>query len=109
MQFFMSALAEPFGVRVILFAHDARRDHARFDRHRLVDHAFLVGVVTHLDVARQRELLADRLFLEVLYLELLRHLACTLSVICPLDFKVLYVGMMQLSTFLYMIKINMLH
>jgi hypothetical protein len=45
---------------VVVFAHDARRDLARLDGHRLVDHALLLGVVAHLDVARDREVLAHR-------------------------------------------------
>jgi hypothetical protein len=32
---------------------------ARLDGHRLIDHAFLLGVVAHLDVAGDREILAE--------------------------------------------------
>src|SRR5690606_21529629 len=38
----------------------ARHEHARLDRNRLVDHALLLGVVTHLDISDQREILAER-------------------------------------------------
>jgi hypothetical protein len=51
----------PRGAAVVVFADDARRDLARLDRHRLVDHALLLGVVAHLDVARHREVLAQRM------------------------------------------------
>ncbi len=44
---------------VLFFADDAGRDLARLDRHRLVHHAARLGVVAHLDVARQREILAE--------------------------------------------------
>ena len=44
---------------VVVFADDARRDLARLDAHGLVDHAAQLGVVTHLDVTRQREILAE--------------------------------------------------
>src|SRR3977135_2492686 len=44
----ISAIALFFGV--VVFADDARRHFPRIDRHRLVDHALLLGVVAHLDV-----------------------------------------------------------
>jgi hypothetical protein len=51
-----------FGLRLLparVLADHARHQHARLDRHRLVDHALLLGVVAHLDVADQREVLAE--------------------------------------------------
>src|SRR6266699_2854504 len=47
-------------VAILVLANDARRDLAGFDRYRLVDDALLLRVVTHLDVAREREILAER-------------------------------------------------
>src|SRR4029077_13889132 len=47
--------------RVMRFAHDPRRDFARIDGDGLVDDAALLGVVAHLDMARQREVLAERM------------------------------------------------
>ena len=41
-------------------ADDARHQRPRLDRHRLVDHAPLLRVVAHFDVADQREVLAER-------------------------------------------------
>ncbi len=35
--------------------------HARHDAHRLVHHALLLVVVLHFDIARQREVLAERM------------------------------------------------
>jgi hypothetical protein len=47
--------------RVVLLAHDARRDFTRVDGHRLVDDALLLRVVAHLDMAGEREVLAERM------------------------------------------------
>src|SRR6185295_17385639 len=47
--------------RVVRLAHDSRRDFARIDGDGLVDHAALLGVVAHFDMARQREVLAERM------------------------------------------------
>src|SRR5450759_271558 len=46
---------------VIFFADDARRHFARLDRDRLIDHTLLGGVVTHFNMAGQREVLAERI------------------------------------------------
>ena len=46
---------------VVVFADHARHDLARLDRHRLVDDALLLRVVAHLDRARDREVLAERM------------------------------------------------
>ena len=46
---------------VVLFADDPRRDLARLDGHRLVDHALALGVVAHFHVAGHREVLAERM------------------------------------------------
>src|SRR5262249_32362940 len=43
-----------------VIAHHPRHQHARLDRDRFVHHATLVRVVAHLDVADQREVLAER-------------------------------------------------
>jgi hypothetical protein len=48
-------------LRISGFAHDARGDLARLDGDRLVHDAPLLGVVTHLDVARDRKILAERM------------------------------------------------
>src|SRR5258706_15921359 len=47
-------------VAVLVLADDARDDLARLDGDRLVDDALLLRVVAHLDVARDREVLAER-------------------------------------------------
>src|SRR6185312_14659659 len=47
--------------QVGVVADGARYQHARLDRHRLVDHPLLHGVVAHLDIADQREVLAERM------------------------------------------------
>jgi hypothetical protein len=44
---------------VIFLAHDARRHFARLDGHGLVDHALLLRVVAHFDIAGNREILAE--------------------------------------------------
>src|SRR6187397_1317533 len=49
------------GVVTVVVADHLRHQRARLDAHRLVHHALLVGVVTHLDVADQREVLAERM------------------------------------------------
>src|SRR5574340_1249241 len=46
-------------VSVVLLAHHPRRDLARLYGHRLVDHAALIGVVAHFDIAGYREVLAE--------------------------------------------------
>src|ERR1035437_6517291 len=46
---------------VIVFTDDARCDFAWLNRDRLIDHALLLGVITHLDMARNREILAKRM------------------------------------------------
>src|SRR5208282_4833381 len=56
-----STFAEAFAVRVILLAHNAWHDFARLDGDRLVSHPLLVGVVAHLDITRQRKILAERM------------------------------------------------
>src|SRR5574343_652231 len=43
-----------------IFAHDARGVFTRLDRYWLVDHSSLIRVVAHLDIARNREILAER-------------------------------------------------
>src|SRR3990172_8035485 len=48
-----------FKVAVAILADDARGDLARLDRDRLINHAPLLGVVAHLDMARHREVLAE--------------------------------------------------
>jgi hypothetical protein len=53
----ISAIFHP----VVFFADHARRDFARLDRDRLVDHALLLGVVAHFDIAGHREVLAERM------------------------------------------------
>ena len=45
----------------MLFTNDPRHDFARLDRHRLIDDAALLRVVAHLDVTRQRKILAERM------------------------------------------------
>eukprot|EP01092_Planopodium_desertum_P014856 TRINITY_DN7617_c0_g1_i1.p2 TRINITY_DN7617_c0_g1~~TRINITY_DN7617_c0_g1_i1.p2 ORF type:complete len:329 (-),score=116.84 TRINITY_DN7617_c0_g1_i1:34-1020(-) len=45
---------------VVVFADHARRDLARLDRHGFIDDALALGVVAHLDVTREREVLAER-------------------------------------------------
>src|SRR6185369_10924014 len=44
-----------------LLTDNARYQHARFNGYRLVDHALLVFVVAHLDLADEREVLAERM------------------------------------------------
>ncbi len=44
-----------------VFARHARHDFPRFDGHRLIDHALLLGVVAHLDGAVDRKVLAERM------------------------------------------------
>src|SRR5689334_14368315 len=56
----VSFLTLQLGICVVLFANDARRDLSRFDRDGLVDDPLLVRVVAHLDIARDREVLAER-------------------------------------------------
>src|SRR5882724_5531126 len=46
---------------VVVFTNDARRDLARLDRDRLIDDALLLCVITHLDVAGGRKVLAERM------------------------------------------------
>src|SRR3954464_14523158 len=48
-------------VVTVVGADHLRHQRARLDAHRLVDHALFVGVVTHLDVADQRKVLAERM------------------------------------------------
>src|SRR5574343_223056 len=48
-------------IPVGIFAHDARGVFARFDGHRLVDHASLIRVITHFDMTGDREILAERM------------------------------------------------
>src|SRR3546814_12861216 len=48
-----------------IVADHPRHQHARLDRgHRLVHHALLLGVVANLDVADEREILAERMAYE---------------------------------------------
>ena len=47
--------------RSAIVTDHARHQHARLDRHGLVHHALLLGVVADLDVADQREVLAERM------------------------------------------------
>src|SRR5688572_31771888 len=49
------------GLVARVIADHARHADTRLDRHGLVDHALLVGVVAHFDVADQREVLAERM------------------------------------------------
>src|SRR5664279_6156344 len=53
----MSATAVAFAVG--FFTDDARRHFTRLDGHRLIDHALLLGVVTHLDIPGKGEVLAE--------------------------------------------------
>src|SRR5688572_389047 len=53
-------VAQRFLVAVVLADH-FRDQRARLDAHGLVDHPSLLGVVAHLDVADQREILAERM------------------------------------------------
>src|SRR3982750_2212594 len=55
-----SALTEAFTIAVVLFTNDAWYDLARLDGDRLIDHALLIRVVTHLDIAGHGEVLAKR-------------------------------------------------
>src|SRR6187399_834780 len=48
-------------VVAVVVADDLRHQRALLDRDRLVHHALLGGVVAHLDVADQREVLAERM------------------------------------------------
>src|SRR6188768_2138 len=48
-------------VVAVVVADDFRHQRARLDRDWLVHHALLLGVVAHLDVADQREILAERM------------------------------------------------
>ncbi len=50
-----------FQTAIAVLADHARRDFARLDRHRLIDDALLFRVVTHFDVAGDREILAERM------------------------------------------------
>ena len=50
-----------FQTAVGFFADHARHDFARLDRHWLIDHALLLRVVAHFDIARHREVLAERM------------------------------------------------
>src|SRR5262245_44451437 len=55
-----AAVLEHRLVAVVLADH-LRHQRARLDAHRLIDDAALVGVVTHLDVADERKVLAERM------------------------------------------------
>ena len=44
---------------VLLFSDDAWRDFPRLNAHRLVNHPFLLGVITHFHMARGREVFAE--------------------------------------------------
>src|SRR3990167_2408740 len=46
---------------VVVLANHAWRNLTRLDRDGLVNHAFLLRVVTHFHVARDREILAERM------------------------------------------------
>src|SRR5262245_12489034 len=48
-------------ITVLLLTNDPRRDLARLDRHGLINHALLIGVVPHFDVSRERKVLAERM------------------------------------------------
>ena len=50
-----------FYVPVALFTNNSRSNLTRFDRHRLINDSLLFGVITHLDVAVNREVLAERM------------------------------------------------
>jgi hypothetical protein len=56
----ISAIYDLPRIAVLVLADHARHDLARLDGDRLVDHAALLGVVAHLDVAGDREVLAER-------------------------------------------------
>ena len=46
---------------VVLLTDDTRRDLARLNGNRLVNHAFLLFVVTHFHIAGNREVFAERM------------------------------------------------
>jgi hypothetical protein len=50
-----------FDIPVSRFANDPRRDLARLDGHRLIDHPLLLRVIAHFDIAGNREILAERM------------------------------------------------
>src|ERR1035441_1299100 len=65
-KFRISAIRRPVGFRIgegrvitIVMANNLRHEGPGLDGHRLVDHPALLRVVAHLDIARQRKILAE--------------------------------------------------
>ena len=60
--FFISTIEFPrlLQASIFVFANNAWRDFSRLDRHRLINHALGHFVVNHFDMARDREVFAER-------------------------------------------------